>query len=583
MTVNLDERQALEVIKSPKHKLGLDRAIFHESRVRFHSEIYLSHNDCKERNSYYDKYLQRVSNILMLEGKLSLFKSLLIYPFATQGTIVEKVMSAHEKVFKAQDSFVDYGFNNKEKSDDFEAYLESIEEPDFWRNEGFEARYGRVSKLWVVDLPNIATGGKTKPYFYTVDIDSVRDLQVGKDGQPEYIVINQDKDVEETERVLVVDASYWRIYAKPKNQNEYALEREAFHGLGFCPSGFVVNTPLDVANSAVRFSPLSPVLGLLDRYLDKFTYKDHYELYAAFALYWFYEFDNEVAEPQVIEDGGQTYQIYPAGENVERQKRKAMLGPGQHLRVPSPTSKEDADLRDPIGMVNADTGSLDYNQKELERSKDEILKTVTEKLEVLSKEAINEKQVANNTDGEDGILMWLANDIAKARKRLIDTLGKLRYGVDYAGCNILGGTTFSIADTNTAIETFRAIRTANVPQYVISASLERLQYTLTANIPSLQRKSIILSLIEPLVSMQVGEVVALYQQGVIDEDTMKVKVYFFDLLAQFENENGNIELFLPEIDFRARIDIIKKTFLQYAKERVVTKSLEQNDSNDTGN
>jgi len=313
----------------------------------------------------------------------------------------------------------------------------------------------------------------------------------------------------------------------------------------------------------------------MDRYLDKFTYKDHYELYAAFALYWFYEFEEAVVEPMVVEDGGQTYQIYPAGENMERQKRKAMLGPGQHLRVPSPTSKEDADLRDPIGMVNADTGSLDYNQKELERSKDEILKTVTEKLEVLSKEAINEKQVANNTDGEDGILMWLANDIAQSRKRLVDTIGKLRYGINYVGCSISGGTMFAVTDTNTAVETFRAIKMANVPQYVISASLKRLEYTLTANIPTLQQKSIILSMVEPLISMQVGEVVALYQQGLVDEDTMKMKVYFFDLLSQFENENGKIELFLPEIDFSARIDIIKRTFLKYANERVVTKPLIQ--------
>jgi len=173
---NLDENLILSLIKSPKNKKAIDRAVFHESRIRFHSEIYLSYDDCKERNTYLDKYIKRVSDILMLEGKLSLFKSLLIYPFATQGTIVEKVMSAHEKIFKAQDSFVDFGFNDHEKNEDFRVYLEELKEPDFWKEEGFDARYGNVSKLWVVDLPQVANGGKTKPYFYTVNIDTVRDM-----------------------------------------------------------------------------------------------------------------------------------------------------------------------------------------------------------------------------------------------------------------------------------------------------------------------------------------------------------------------------------------------------------------------
>lgn len=562
--VSLDEKTAIDLIQNPKHQKALTRAKLHESRVRFHSEIYLDADDCAARNQYHKKYHERVANILLLEGKIDLFKSLLLYPFATQGVIVEKIMSAHEKVFKAQDAYVEYGFNNSEFNDDFAAYLDTIKEPLFWKEEGFECRYGHVSKIWVVDLPmNAPMTGRANPYFYTVDVDQIRDVKHTKEGF-EYIIINQDT-VEEVERVLFIDSLAWRVFKKDKTK-EWELETEAVHGLGFCPSDFVVGTPLD-SDGIARFSPLSPVLGLLDRYLDKFTFKDHYELYAAFALYWFFDFEKPEQEPTIVQDGDQALQLTPINKTSAQKRGK--LGPGLFLEVPAPASKEDADLRSPIGKVDADAGSLDYNQKELVRSQEEILKTVTEKLETLTKEAVNEKQVASNTDGEEAILMWLGGDIARSRKKLIDTLGKLRYGVNYSGCTVSGGTKFGVGDTATAVDTFGKIKLAGLPQYVVNASLQKVEYTLTQDTPTLEKKTAITSILEPLPTQTPMEVITLFTQGIVDEATMKVKLYFFDLVTQFENENGSIEMFLPELDFKTRITIIKKIFNDYAGQRVV--------------
>lgn len=574
--VRLSEKQAKERIKNPKAVKALEEAIFHENRVRFHGEVYLSESDCKSKNPYQSVYIQQVEGILSLPEKVALFQKLIRYPFVTQ-TIAERAQSYHTKVFKSKDAFVDYGFENAEVNDDFEQYLASIKEPELWNESGkaFQCRYGRVSTLWIADLPTAGVVGRAKPYFYTVALSSVVDAEVDTEGRFSLLVLRLEP-IEETQRLLWLDAETWRIFEKPKDKTDYEPVSTAFHGLGYAPCGFLVSTPLG-ENPFSRFSPFSPVLGLLDRYLDKYTSKDHYELYASFALYWMFETTKKECVENGCVNGKRPVRdpsgvpMYDNGEPLMSDcptcKNKGFLGAGTVLRVPPPDSKEDADLRNPIGMVSADGTSLDFNQKELERSKSEILDTITEHVEVLSRQQVNEKQVQSSSDTENAVLYWLSRDMSAARKHLIDTLGKLRYGVGYKGCKISFGSLFLDQDATTVLKNFQGLKDAGAPQYLLLPALTQLKESLLWSNDSEKAKAGMLEYLDPLPTVGVEKVIELFEKGWVDKSDAVVKLYFMDLVAQFESEYGSIALFLPELPFDMRVNVIKKTLKIYADGR----------------
>jgi hypothetical protein len=75
----------------------------------------------------------------------------------------------------------------------------------------------------------------------------------------------------------------------------------------------------------------------------------------------------------------------------------------------------------------------------------------------------------------------------------------------------------------------------------------------------------ILTDVEPLASMSVGEAMARWQQGLVDDTDMKVKANFAGLMRRFERENGNIIFFAEAKPYYEKIDIIKQKLNDYVK------------------
>ena len=62
---------------------------------------------------------------------------------------------------------------------------------------------------------------------------------------------------------------------------------------------------------------------------------------------------------------------------------------------------------------------------------------------------------------------------------------------------------------------------------------------------------------------QMQEVVDIHQQGLIDDDSAKIKLNFSNLIARFERENTNIVDFGAGTEFYEKINTITETLKTY--------------------
>ena len=549
------KKEILELLKRPRNQQKIHHARLHENRVLFHSEVI---DRCDEA-PYWVRFKEYIYKILGDVDKANSLLESIEFPLSTIA-IVNKITDTQKKVFQSQDGYIDFQTQTLEDYRELKTYLEQIGEPSFWEEEGFTCRYSEVNKLLVVD---IAESGN--PVFYTVGLNNLKDIDFkGRSTTDiDYVVYKKD----ESTWIFIDDNAYWQYDTyKP---NELLLLGE--HKLGVTPARFVVSTPYNErVNSVARYSPISPVLGVLDRYLFLYTAKNNYELIAAMPPWWMYEIKKDCDNPACIDGRTQlddgTWAACPTclGKN----NNVAELRGGVVMVVSAPIDNTDADLRDPIGKVDADAESLKFNQANISLMADQIVASVTGVAgNVVGQEAINEKQVKAQLESERGALLFLAKDIADTRKWLIDTLGKLKLGQRYKGCTVNMGTDFFLLSDMQMIQEFVQLRNSGVPNYIVQLKASAIEQKTTKGKPSIALRSKLIQALEPLTQVTIPEAVGLMSQNFITEDDFLLKLHFSDILLTFETEHGNIEDYKPTMLIVDRIKEIKTKLVEYARQK----------------
>ena len=126
MALSLLEIQ--QVLKKPKNKAWLEKAEYHQSRLKFHLEEALSEKDV---SSYKRDFFAKIESLLVSD-KYDNFKELIQYPFPTT-SIVDSIKDQYSKVFEAKDSFFEIGIKDEGKKVKFKALLSSLKEEEFWQ------------------------------------------------------------------------------------------------------------------------------------------------------------------------------------------------------------------------------------------------------------------------------------------------------------------------------------------------------------------------------------------------------------------------------------------------------------------
>ncbi len=558
--------EIIKKVTEQRKRATISRAITHQNRVKFHAQTALTPIMCQPMTDF----LSWVGTLIP-NDKFKIFKALFRYPVKTNevtGICFDKL----SRVFDGRNPAFNYQFMTTEERDDWEYYRQEIlKEPTIWQTKGWEIFKTEFNSVLVVDMPieNDPSDKRPQPYFYWLGIESVIDFEVNaRTGNMEYIIFKQGDD-----RIAVIDDASYRIFAKNQANNIGELLKEAPHGLGYAPARFFWDVPMNLSEPDIKESPLSKQLEALDWFLFFHISKRHLDLYGAYPIYSGYEQSCDYSNSEngdycdggFLKDKQGFYRLDTAGLLCRCPKcgDKRIAGVGSFVEVPVPVEGQ-PDLRNPVQMLSVDTASLQYNVSEENRLKDNIITaTIGVDNDIISSQALNEKQVEANFESQSTILNRIKKGFETAQQFVDETICRLRYGNAFVSAKINYGTEFYTLNATELRQRYAKAKENGASEAELDALLTQTIETEYRNNPLQLQRMLILADLEPMRHLSRKEVMELYDKQLVDEQTMRIKLDFANLIRRFERENTNVLEFGNAIAYDKKISIINQKLKDY--------------------
>lgn len=511
---------------------------------------------------------------LIPNDKFKIFKSLFRYPVITNevtGIVFDKL----SRVFDGRNPALNYQFMSSEQRDDWEYYRQEVlKEPTIWQTKGWEYFQTEINSVLIVDLPTEQKPGTKypEPYFYWLTIDQIIAYDVNPaTGFMEYIIFRQPDN-----RIAVIDDEFYRVYSEDKDHNIGSLLVESKHDLGYTPARFFWNVPLSISDPDIKASPLTRELETLDWYLFFHISKRHLDLYGAYPIYSGYEQNCDYSNSETgdmcdggfLKDRNGNYKFDSSGLLLRCPKcgDKRIAGVGSFVEVPIPGENQ-PDLRNPVQMLGVDTSSLEYNVKEVERLKENILRaTVGVNDDFANTQAVNEKQVDAFFESQTTILTRIKKGFESAQQFIDETVCRLRYGNAFVSAKINLGTDFYVVTPTELRNKYKLAKESGASESELDALQNQIIETEYRHNPTQLQRMLILAELEPYRHLTRTEVINLYEKQIIPVEAMQVKLNFANFVRRFERENTNILEFGTLIPYDKKISIIADKLREYAKE-----------------
>ena len=571
--MGLDLNQIKQILDKPTHKWVIKKAVNMQKRLRFHTETNLFESDVSQPTREFIDWVGR----FLPTDKYNIFLQLFKFPLGTPA-ISECVYRELERVFYSRNASSSYQFTSSELLDDWNKYRRDVlNEPDIWRTVAWKKMQVSPNSIVVVDLPDEQTTDRPEPYFYWLEIDDVVDYKVRRSNPNtfEWIVFRQPKN-----RVAAFDDEYIRLFQLNEKNEIESLISESGHSLGYCPARFFWSTSLNEENPDLKRNPLMKELTSLDWYLFFSLSKRHLDLYAPYPIYSSYAADCNFENNETGDycDGGflrnskGEYKILRDGsvEKCPCCSNKRIAGPGSFLEVPVPNQSEGiSDMRNPIQITTIDKDSLDYNVSECERLKNEIISSIVGvggNGNVSEKEAINETQVAANFESKTSVLNALKTNFEQVQKFVEDTVCRFRYGDSFLSSSISWGTEFYLFTVTELYEKYKQAKDNGASSSELDAITQQILEVEYRNNPVMYQRMCILKQLEPYPHKTINEVITLYNMGLADEEKVRLKMNFSNLIDRFERENIDIVEFASNRTMKDKINIINDKLLEYVKD-----------------
>ncbi|MCX3264807.1 hypothetical protein [Pedobacter agri] len=554
----LSSEQAIKLIQDKVNHELVAKAIAHEERIRFHSQLC---TDASDTSSYYKTFLSRIEKILPKDKYLR-FTEVFDFPVPTTD-LVDVVFSELSKVFDAQNKNLSYQFSRPESREDFTNYLEWMEFSQFWENECFEAIRNRVNTIQVVDMAIIKGNGKPQPYVFNLNIERVIAIEINDDGNISFLAYKDQG------RIVSIDENYYRTYnIDGEDLKSITIHIENRHLLGYAPARFLMTDNIG-KSKMIKQSPISKALWALDRLLFRIISGENLEDYAAYPIYSIYDEDcnfkdvhgNTCQGGKItgINQGGIDYVV-----DCPSCKDNFYMGPGSILTSKAPRTKDQADLLDQVKITSADVESLEYINGAVDRRKSGILfSCVGFDPESQTGKAQNEIKVISTYDSRQSILMKLKRNIEKAKKFVIDTIAALRYGQSYLGCTVDEGSRFYLATSQQLTEKLADAKANGASQFEIAMIKNEIYSNEYRNNPEQLQRIEILKRLEPFCDLSFDQVVTLKEKFPLNDLDLFIKFNFDYFVCKFEDENGSITDFGALLPMSERIEIIKNQLFSY--------------------
>lgn len=554
------ERNKIQTLidKRPKRQL-LENAERHQNRLKLHGETEI------ENIRTNPAYLELIGwvNGFLTRDKYNRFVQLLRLPVVSL-EITKDIYQEYARIFDGQNPFFNYEFSNPDFATDFKSYLnKGLKDRYFFKTIGFEQLKYSINSVLVVDMPSDGDG---KPYYYFVDVSRIIDIKSDKNGSVQHIIFEVDK-----ETVAVYDSESYRIFKKDGTKLVGEPIVENAHGLGYCPASYFWNQNLKGSNTIEKKSPITDVLGRLDKYLIEDTFKEYADLYGTFPIITTYE---EICNFDGCNNGfvSEDYTYFENGiEQIKTRHSKCPacseseeIGPGTIFEIPAPQTNDDPNLTNPVSIISPDTKSLEYIKAKLKEYADKIREvTIGTRGRVLDEKSVNETQIFGSFESRQNILLQIASSFEAIHKFANDTVARLMYGDAFLSSVVYYGDQFFLKSVEQLQKEYEQAKKNGEPDEEIDSIYRQILVTkYKGNNDRIERAWILYNL-NPEPHKTVSECSQLVGLGAMDNIDFVIKSRFNNFIARFEREQTNVLDFGRELDFDVKIEKIKDILISY--------------------
>jgi hypothetical protein len=563
-------------IKKPLNADKLQDARVIEKRVRLHTV------GIQNSSTYFDEWLQNIAKLLPHQ-KFEVFKNLIGEPVPTL-TLSETIFDELAKIFESSNPSRKLTFTEDSalKTSEFDNYFDLQR---FFRQDVYETLKLAPNSFLVVDIKNEQVQGKPAPVPYFVNIESVIDASINRDGSTNYLIFRAEGDL-----IVVIDDQAYYVYEKLQSSEEYTI-KEGYPSKHFLtdrldrpytPAFLIYPNFLNATDSIVVNSPLTKSLGSLEWLLFWSVAKRYLDLYAPFPIYVSYQENCDYEFNGMSCDNGM---LISTSDDLEEPShplpcpkcsKQRLFGAGTEITVPAPQTKDEPNLIEAVKVIPAEKESIKYVTDEKVRLEQEIyyaiLGKTSQPLETFSQSV---SQLDLSTESRKAVLLHMKEIFEKVHEKVLYTMLKLRYDGEFTDCYINYGDNYFLTTSEQETKNLKALKDSGAPESLIHSNLERIIATTYKTSPYTALLNQVYLEVEPYQTMSVENVVRLSTANMIPKSKALAKIHFTDFVEEFENENSALVkmIELGEASKESVVKIIKEKLYQYVK--VVSSELDQ--------
>lgn len=394
---------------------------------------------------------------------------------------------------------------------------------------------------------------KPKPYLIFKALADVKDYYI-KGNAVQYIVLYFAKDEKTGEEWYRVIDDQYDYVVKKDTDGTYFIDETNYpvikNELGYCPAKQVSNIQYDILDYQIKTSPIDACIPHLKLYLTQ--YANHVMTCLTHDFPVYYQVGSSctyVSEAGVRCNLGKlNYDVNGSPTEIECPGCK---GTGHNIYkdaasvIVMPAKDEEGkpfNLTNVAGYIEPPIAGIEHQVKELDWTEqkvyfagtgiqglttDSIAKTATETM-------LNMKPLENIVSG-------IIDNVEEVETFLTDAIGKLYYGDSYERSQITYSRRLNLRDENTVSDEIKAAKANGSSFGYIKTLIEEQIYSRYQNSPiDLQRNLVLLEL-EPLPGFTFTDI---KDDKILPNEIKVFKLMFNDLVAQWENVNGDVSKFV---------------------------------------
>jgi hypothetical protein len=561
--------QVVNQVKKPTNSGEVKSGNDYESRLRIFTEPkFEEHLKTEEAWKDFKKFM---ATALSNERDVRITE-FIQYPLSVCG-ITKGLMSDVYKVFNAGNSYFNIETVKKNGGDKLRKVLEQINLNRWIEEQGKDVLRNQPNTIVVVDKDE-----NGDPYLIPVTNDRLIDVKLKDDFTTlEYVTfIHSTKTNEAGEletRIALYDDENYNVILRKKD-GTHTLEKHVPHGLDFCPARMFLKERLNSNGELNRRSPLSLVLSKLQEWQLFDLYKFYTDHYAPFPIV-------EMVRGKCGNDSCVKGVIYNEETHYADNEAKTIttttdcpvcksnnqIGVGAKIML-DPQEDDEPTASGKFRIISNDISNLNYLKEKLQDIEQYVkLKTVGAD-NLLSKEAVNEKQVQGSFETKTNVLLGIKTNLDELYEWIAKTVASLSIGDKPISVTANFGTEWYLISEDELQERFKTAVAIGLPKEEVDMIYHQLIETKYKGNPNKIARLKIINKLNPCPYTLTKDKIEKRKYNLISQKSLVISENLITFVNKFELEQGSIVEFGENLESDEQLKQILTIINKYADEYI---------------